>query len=394
MCLSDSVVAPRLGDHCTCGHGPSIRHRQPGQHPRRSGFPVSHHFDSPAARDDSRINLSDNYLFAGSTPETLTAIVAVSPLAGLPSPYHDGLQWRTFRPETAYDLRFDTNGDLLADRVLRLLFAGDTIGEQAFTLALVEGDGSRTPPGGGHVLAEGVVEAPTVLRGGGRIWIGEAGDAFWLDAVAASTLIAGLRNGGPFKPDQFSTGIPTTAGTNTLAVVAELPLDLISAEPMTFWSTVSANDHGTWTQIARCGRPNFAATFIDNPERSTLHNATTPDRDLDLFSTDVTTVVEQLTRAAGTTTDPAGYATLAARALLPDVIPYDPALPVNYGFAGINGRGLRDDFGAQVYSTVFNYPMRTALDPLPDVRDEFPYLPPPRPRPAGTAVAVPSRQQG
>lgn len=352
---------------------------------------MSHHFDSPAARNDSRINLSDLYLFAGSAPDTVTAIVAVSPLAGIPSPYHGRPQWRTFRPYTAYDLRFDTDGDLRADVILRVLFTGDAPvegqpAEQHWTLTLLEG-----ATDGGRLLAEGTTGTIGNLAGGGRFWAGEAGDAFWLDAVAASQLIGGLKNGTPFEPDKFSTGTPTTAATNTLAIVAELPLDLISTEPFTYWATVSADDHGTWTQVARCGRPNFAATFVDNPERSTRHNETTPEQDLPEFSADVEAVVEQVVRAAGTAVDPAGYAKLAARTLLPDVIPYDPAHATSYGFAGINGRGLADDFGAVVYSVVFNFPMRTAIAPLPDLRTEFPYLPEPRPLP--TAVAVPGRQE-
>lgn len=354
---------------------------------------MSHHFDSPAAREDSRINLSDNYLFSTGVPGTVTAAVALSPLAGLPSPYHGRPQWRTFRPGTAYDLRFDTDGDLRADVVLRLLVSGEVLGTQQATLTLLEGDAVSAPPGSGRALAAGAVGDTCALEGGGRLWTGEAGDAFWLDAVTAAEMIAGLKRGETFRPDSFSAGSVTTATTNTLAIVAEIPLGLVSERPFTFWSTVSAWDDGRWTQVARCGRPNFAATFVDDPQRSTAHNETTPDEDLELFTGDVVAVVEQITRAAGTAEDPAGYARLAARALLPDVIPYDPALATSYGFAGINGRGLRDDFGAVVYSVVFNHPMRTALAPLPDVRDHWPYLPPPRPLPSGPAVAVPDRQE-
>jgi len=353
---------------------------------------VSHHFDSPAARADSRINISDIYLFAGEEPDTLTAIVAVSPLAGLPSPYHDGLQWRTFRSDTAYDLRFDTDGDLHADVVVRAEFSGDELGAQQLTLSLpTEPD---VVPSGGRGLVTGPVGKTLPLDGGGRVWTGEAGDAFWLDAVGAAQFIAALKAGGPFRPDDFSTGTSTTAATNTLAIVVELPLERVSRGPVGFWATVSAQDHHRWTQVARCGRPNFAATFVDDPQRSTAHNDTTPDQDLELFGPDVVTVVEQATRAAGTASDPAGYARLAARALLPDVVPYDPALPASFGFAGVNGRGLRDDFGSVVYSTVFNFPMRSAVAPLADLPDGWPWLPRPRPLPSGPAVAVPDRQEG
>ncbi len=105
-------------------------------------------------------------------------------------------------------------------------------------------------------------------------------------------------------------------------------------------------------------------------------------------------MVSKLTRAAGTATSPEQYGTLAAHAFLPDVIPFDPTLPASFGFAGINGRGLRDDFGSVVYSTVFNFPMRTAIPALTDFRNEWSYVAPARPLPsAGGGVAVPSRNQ-
>ena len=102
-------------------------------------------------------------------------------------------------------------------------------------------------------------------------------------------------------------------------------------------------------------------------------------------------VTAKLTGLAGTATDPEGYGQLAARALLPDVIPFDTERAANFGFAGINGRDLRDDYGAVVYSLVFNYPIRTALAPLPDHADRWPYLPPARPLASRPGVAVPPR---
>jgi hypothetical protein len=168
---------------------------------------------------------------------------------------------------------------------------------------------------------------------------------------------------------------------------------MVSTERFHFYTSVRVFEHGEWLQVNRCGRPNFAERFIDNPERSTHYNDTDPVSDLAEFTPDVVRVVAPLVRAAGTHPDPEAYAHLAARALLPDLIPYDPALPTSFGFAGINGRGLRDDFGAVVYSTVFNFPMRTDLAPFADLRPDWPYLPRARPLPTADAAAVPTRQQ-
>lgn len=132
---------------------------------------------------------------------------------------------------------------------------------------------------------------------------------------------------------------------------------------------MSASDHGHWTQVQRCGRPNSAATFLDAPKNSLASNQGDPDADLVTFGPLVAATTVQLMRLAGTAEDPEGYGRLAAAALLPDVIPFDPTQAARFGFAGLNGRGLRDDFGAVVHSAVFNHPMRTALAPLADLRD-------------------------
>lgn len=353
---------------------------------------MGHHFDSPEARADSRINITDNYLFHAETPDTVVAIMCVSPLAGLPSPYHGEPQWQTFRPDCAYDMRFDTDGDTRADVVFRFVFSGDTL-PQVYTLSYLQGEDARSPTAVGQVLGTGTTGDTVTLPGLGRIWIDVAGDPFWLDAVAAKGFLDGVLAGNLWNPESFSTGVPTTGATNVIGIVAELPLTLISAGPFSYFTTVSANDHHSWTQVNRCGRPNFAATFIDDPQLSLRYNSTNPDTDLATFGPVVARTVATLTRNAGTAGDPEGYGELVARALLPDLIPFDPGLAASFGFAGINGRGLRDDFGAVVYSAVYNFPMRTAIPPLDDLRAAWPYLPPARPLPTGDGVSVPRRNE-
>jgi hypothetical protein len=351
---------------------------------------MGHHFDSPESRADSRINITDNYLFHADEPGSVVAIMAVSPLAGLPSPFTGVPQWRTFRPGCAYDFRFDTNGDARVDSILRLVFEGDDA-PQKWEAHWLEGDDARDHHANGQSLGRGNVGETALLPGLGRVWVGEAGDPFWLDAVAAKAFIDGLVAGKPWTPDTFSAGSPTTGATNVLAIVAEVPLDRLGSKRMGLFTTVSANDHGHWTQVQRCGRPNLAATFLDDPKNSLKYNGSDPDTDLDNFGAVVSSTVAQLVSLAGTTSDPKGYGQLVARSLLPDLIPFDADLAVSFGFAGINGRGLADDFGAVVYSAVFNHPMRTALAPLPDLRSEWPYVPPARPLPSGQGVAVPPR---
>ncbi|MBC7842927.1 MAG: DUF4331 family protein [Gemmatimonadaceae bacterium] len=352
---------------------------------------MSHHFDSPEARADSRINITDNYLFHDpGDPARVVVIMCVSPLAGLPSPYHGAIQWRTFRPTAAYDMRFDVDGDLRPDRVLRCVFDGDA-SPQRVEVRWLTGAEAQDEHAMGEVIGAGTVESTiTLTMPGARVWIGEAGDPFWLDAVAAKGFLDQALAGTAPPRAAFSNGNVTTAATNVLAIVAELPLALLG-QRFNFHSAVSANDHAHWHQVSRCGRPNFAATFVDDPLRSRAMNETTPDRDIENFSADVARVVSVVSQRVGNVADPASYATRVARALLPDVLPFDASMPSGFDFAGINGRTLRDDFGAVVYSAVFGCPIDTAIAPLPDLRTEWPWVAAPRPLPAGPGVAVPTR---
>ncbi len=352
---------------------------------------MSHHFDSPEARADSRINITDNFLFHDPADRaSVVVIMCVSPLAGLPSPYHGDIQWRTFRPTAAYDLRFDTDGDLRPDRVLRCVFDGETA-PQRVEIRWLQGAAADDDHAMGEVVGSGTVGETIILSlPGARVWIGEAGDPFWLDAVAAKGFLDAALAGGNPPRTSFSNGQVTTAATNVLAIVAQVPLALLG-ERLNFNSAVSANDHGHWHQVARCGRPNFAATFVDDPERSRALNESTPVHDIRDFSRDVEKVVAVVAANVGQVADPVAYAQRVARTLLPDVIPFDASLPSGFDFAGVNGRSLRDDFGAVVYSAVFGCPMSTGIEPLSDLRSEWPWVAPPRPLPGGPGVAVPSR---
>ena len=75
---------------------------------------MSHHFDTPTAREDPRINVCDFYLFEGSKGNTVMALT-VNPDAGLSAP-------DTFREEALYAFRFDLNGDAKEELAFKVRF--------------------------------------------------------------------------------------------------------------------------------------------------------------------------------------------------------------------------------------------------------------------------------
>ena len=75
---------------------------------------MSHHFDTPTAKEDPRINICDFYLFRGR-PGTTVMALTVNPNAGVGAP-------DTFRDEGLYAFRFDTDRDLREDVAFKVQF--------------------------------------------------------------------------------------------------------------------------------------------------------------------------------------------------------------------------------------------------------------------------------
>jgi len=116
---------------------------------------MGHHFDSPESRADSRINITDNYLFHSEQQGQLVALMCVSPLAGLPSPFTGQPQARSFRPGCAYDFRFDTDGDMRVDRILRMVFGAEDDSPQRWEAFWLAGDEARDHHGSGVSIGVG-----------------------------------------------------------------------------------------------------------------------------------------------------------------------------------------------------------------------------------------------
>jgi hypothetical protein len=79
---------------------------------------MSHHFDTPTAKEDPRINVCDFYLFRGRLGTTVMALT-VNPNAGVGAP-------DTFRDEGLYAFRFDTNRDLREEVAFKVQFGAPT----------------------------------------------------------------------------------------------------------------------------------------------------------------------------------------------------------------------------------------------------------------------------
>lgn len=336
---------------------------------------MGHHFDSPSSRDDGRIDICDVYVFPGEQRGTTTFVMTLSPFAGEASP-------AIFRPETAYQFKIDTDDDAVENLIYRLVFDElNDEGSQTFRVYRLEAAEAQDHSATGWEIAAGSTENSVRLDTGGRVWAGLAGDPFFQDVPVFQVFHKAIFRHGRYDPSILVSGLNNTMGAaDVIGIVLEVSTAELGATRIGIWGTVAVDNHGRWQQVNRCGHPNLAATFNDDPERSEAYNAAEPSDDLSTFGPLARDYTARATKIAGTTSDPEGYGELVARRFFPDLIPYDTSLPASYGLAGINGRLLDDDAVSVFYSTLFNAPLEHGVSPPKDLRDSWPFLPLPRSR--------------
>jgi hypothetical protein len=93
------------------------------------------------------------------------------------------------------------------------------------------------------------------------------------------------------------------------------------------------------------------------------------------FSQIVADALARVAQLAGSTDDPAAYAQRVVERLFPTTLPYVLDSAASFGFAGFNGRAMRDNVENVMLSLQANTPIDqgTAVDRT-NILSEFPYF--------------------
>jgi hypothetical protein len=326
---------------------------------------MSHHFDSPTAIEDGRINLCDLYAFPGRAGTTVL-LMTVNPDAGRSNP-------TTFRPDAIYEFAAASRG---ADRerlALRVRFASPNAGdgEQTYDVVLAIGDAShagaeglRLVSGTTNNLAEGV--------DGVRSWAGEAADPFWGNGFALAQFHQGLQ-AGQYRSELFRGEQSNVfAGRNVSAIAIEIPDSMLGHDLFSLWARVSLYGHATQRWVSRMGQPMLRPLFFPIPgEDSENLNAGSPRTDVAAYRGKV--VIAAATVAGLNGRSEAEHANAVAHAFLPDVLRYEVGEPARFAPGGGNGRALNDDAFGIALSTFVGEGLGATTAPNP-VNPEFPHL--------------------
>ncbi|GAA4669309.1 MULTISPECIES: DUF4331 family protein [Amycolatopsis] len=336
---------------------------------------MSHHLDSPLARQDVRLDITDLYVFRGETGTALVIDVSHS-LGEPPVP--------GFHPEGMYEFKIDLDGDAVEDVTYRLVFAErDSSGDQRYSVRKITGTDARDPFAGGDLIAEGTTGGEVRGRGGERLWAGKAGDPFWIEPTVLHAVGHAVQDGtrvelGAWTPAE---AVNLFAGHTVHSIVLELPdTEFGEGQRIGVWAVASLQtDAGGWRSVNRVGLPMIHPLFTQFDERlGDDLNAGRPVDDPATYGPLLTRKIAGIVAAYGTAEDPGAYARRVTERFLPNILPYTVGSPASFGFLEWNGRALTDNAPDVMFSTAANTPValgigKESVAARPSSR--FPYVP-------------------
>jgi hypothetical protein len=334
---------------------------------------MSHHFDTPTAREDPRINLCDFYLFEGSKGNTVMALT-VNPDAGLSAP-------DTFRDEALYAFRFDLNGDAREELAFKVKFGavehagGDAHDHvQHFEIRLSTGvqalKGSE-----GQLIASGVTDAQISEENGVKAFAGLVPDLFAGDSEALRKFRTALAQEGRFAAEAWKNRKNFFGKRNVTAIVLEVPTSMIGQGRIHAWATASLYGHAPEIQVSRWGLPLITNVLIPEETLRETYNRTGPAEDRENLGQALAQFAAQVSGLAGSASNPAEYGRQVADLLCPVMLPYELGSDAVFDFAGFNGRALGDDVMDVIITLASNVSLEDGV--IPDktrIRSDFPYF--------------------
>jgi Domain of unknown function (DUF4331) len=341
---------------------------------------MSHHLDSPIARQDIRLDITDLYVFRGETGTVFVIDLCHSIFGPIPVPgYH---------PEGMYEFKIDLDGDAVEDLTYRFTFDDrDANGKQRYVVRRITGAGAVNPDAPGTIVAQGTTGETVTTPSGLRVWADKAGDPFWIEPDVLHAVGHAFQDGTRVDLSGWdpSRAKNLFAGHTVYSIVLEVPDGelLVGAgdqRRIGVWAVSTlATDAGGWRSINRVGLPMIHPLFTQyNEDLGNRLNAGSPAADFATHGATVAKAVAGVVSATGTASDPCAYGEKFAHRICPNILPYEVGTPAVFGFAEWNGRSLTDNAPDVMFSIAANAPVslgigRESVTSKPSTT--FPYVP-------------------
>ena len=324
---------------------------------------MSHHLDSPIARQDIRLDITDLYVFRGQTGTVFAINVCHSIFGPIPAPgYH---------PEGMYEFKVDLNGDAIEDVTYRFTFSErDRNGNQTYVVRCIRGAEAIDPHAPGSVIAQGTTGEAVATAAGVRVWAGKAGDPFWIEPDVLHAVGHAFQDGTTIDLSGWDPARAKNlfAGHTVYAIVLEVPDDVLLAASgdgrrIGVWAVSTlATDAGGWRSINRIALPMIHPLFTQyNEDLGNRLNAGRPSDDFAAYGETVIRSIDGAVSANGTAEDPHAYAERLAHRFFPNILPYEVGTPAVFGFGEWNGRSLTDNAPNVMFSLAANTPVSLGI---------------------------------
>jgi Domain of unknown function (DUF4331) len=341
---------------------------------------VSHHLDTPLARQNGQLYIDDLYVYEANS-RTVFAMDVNSTVTG--PDITPG-----FSHEARYEFRIYFDGAEYEQLTYRVTFGTpDADGRQPFRLSELSGEDARSDDASGALVLEGRT-GETSAEGDIRIWAGRVDDPFYIDLSLLEKVNGSVRNGTPldlseWDPDKAQNSFAgTTVETIVLEVSHRHPQLQAGAYIGVWCVTHLETDAGGWRQINRGGHPMIWPIFWpDDVKFTNPANTRHPSEDVAAVGEQMADLIATAVEASGTADDSRAYGQAVSGRLFPDVLPYVVGTPATYGFATFNGRTLADNAPEAMLSLVTNTSVPSGLKPPATAKyrsSEFPYVVPAR----------------
>jgi hypothetical protein len=339
---------------------------------------MSHHLDTPLARQNGQLYIDDLYVFGGDR-STVFIMNVNSTITG--KDVQPG-----FHHEARYEFKVHFDGAEYEGLTYRISFGDEGAdGRQTLQLHALTGPDAREDSATGTLVLEG--HTGEAARGPNtRLWAGRVADAFYIDLSLLNIVNTAVRKGTTLDLSGWhpQSAKNSFAGTNVESIVLEVSHQHPQLRPgahIGVWCTTKlATDAGGWRQINRGGHPMMWPIFWPDDVRFTNpQNTRHPSEDFEALGKPIGDLIAAAVAASGTSADPHGYGHTVARELFPDVLRFVVGTPAVYSFAGRNGRTLADNAPEAMLSLVTATAVPSGLKPsiAQDLRaGNFPYVVP------------------
>ena len=285
---------------------------------------MAHHLDSPIARQDIRLDITDLYVFRGETGTVFVIDVCHSIAGPIRQPgYH---------PEGMYEFKIDFDGDAIEDVTYRLTFdERDANGKQHYVVSRIAGAEAANPHSSGTVVARGVTDEAVATASGMHVWAGKAGDPFWIEPDVLHAVGHAFQDGTVVDLAGWDPARARNlfSGHTVYSIVLEVPDAVLlagtaSGSRVGVWAVASlATDAGGWRSINRVGLPMIHPLFTQyNEDLGDRLNAGRPVDDFETHGAVAAKAIAAVVTAYGTADDPLAYGKTLAHRFFPNILPY------------------------------------------------------------------------